>query len=62
MFKSSDGIQGVRTGSWNAGIISEPVLAFCYRPVVLNRGSVEPQEFDEAVSRVRWTLSDILIY
>ena len=35
----SDGIQEpVRTRSWNAGLISEPVLAFRYRPVVLNRG------------------------
>ena len=35
---------------------------YAYRTVVLNRGSVELQGFDEVVSRVRWTLSDILTY
>ena len=33
-----------------------------FRAVVLIRGSVEPQGFDEVVSSVRWTLSDILTY
>ena len=33
-----------------------------FKPVALNRGSVEPQGFDEVFSRVRWTLSDIWTY
>ena len=38
------------------------VAAIPNTAVVLHRGSVEPQGFDEVVSRVRWTFSDILTY
>ena len=42
---------------------SEVYLCFDhYKTVVLNRGSVEPQGFDEIVSRVQWTFTDILTY
>ena len=33
-----------------------------HNPMVLNRGSVEPQGFDEVISGVRRTFSDILTY
>ena len=54
---------------FTGNVFCENLKPHCYRAfdrhpkaVVLKRGLVEPQGFDEAVSRVRWTLSDILIY
>ena len=47
---------------FQSSLLRQNAGTYTTRPVVLNRGSVEPRGFDEVVSRVRWTLSDILTY